>query len=270
MKATVSLDATQFSKQLLQLAQVAKKDVNEILKQQSRLFVRDCIRKTPPASMAQGRAAIRKDLFGGANGDAVRRAVFMVAADWMPQGERTSDVLLFTNKKTGAVVTDKIHFMPNATIKQMQRIHYAAKSPKTGRISQRFTVHAKRGPRYRSIQQAVVKRAAANRYLAHVSRHVGRLKAGWWPAARALGGTAPAWVRRHASGARGSITFSGTFGFTPQITIENHALGVTHAEGIARAALVARNQAMRQQVALIVSGYSKDVKASIIRQRAGS
>jgi len=251
MQPTITIDASKWNAQVLALSVALGKDGPEVMKDEARLLIKQVIGFTPPRNKKHGENAIERD---------INRAVKPLNDAYFESDALKELARTKTPDQMQAILRG-MKGWERWEVKPFEKRLHNSKKDRRGRVQGRWRVFAH----------------AADEVLAYIAKikgHAGRLRAGWLPSYRMLGGKLPAWVARHASGARGY----GTMSLNPQkpvITIENHALGVREVEAKVRQALRARISAMARRVKLILSGYLADMARGIraqsrARRTAGS
>lgn len=246
MNATFTIDDRKLRTQLLSLSMALKKDAGEVVRDETRLLLKQCIRFTPPKTAKQGREAIKRDI----NRAAIPLTEDAFEVDWLKKLARTG---------SPQDVRDAL-----ARMQGWKRWKVEEFTPE---------LHQKAGDRRGRVQRGqrvlAYPAKAVNAYSKRKQRNTGRQRAGWTPAYMQLGGTVPAWVRRHRTGARGFVQDGTSNTNRPSITAGNTAAGVAGTEAKVRQAMRARSSAIGRRLRLIASGYSRDVSAGIrARSRA--
>jgi hypothetical protein len=192
--------------------------IADVIKTQMRLFLQAAMRITPPRTQKQGRDAVARDL---------KRAVQPISADDF-QSEAIKRVIRKRDKEAFAALLPKIRpnwqevdFDPALHTKARDRRNRVRKSQKLATLDAR----------------------AWKDYLKVIQSRVGRMKAAWLPALRAVGGTAPAWIGKHENPS-GHYENNTASPFNPSFTATNSARGIRNHKQILNAALRARVRAM--------------------------
>lgn len=225
-------------------------DVSTIFEDESRLFVKQVIRLTPPKTKAQGESAIDRDmmkLFEPVNGDFLDDLV-------IEHGANNIDTWL--TSAGGEKKHIKFTYVDN-TGGPMKNFHYRNRDSR-GRA---YSLKRQRDP---GIWYApyVVSYENFTAYANKMKARVGRRKAAWAVSLTKLGGKVASWINRHVSGAKGE--YHNSFNLEkPSIVMINRAPGIMSDERIVRSALRARHQAIGKRLRLVISGYSKDVASGI-------
>lgn len=264
MQPTISIDTRRWNELALSLSVALKKDAGEVLRDESRLFLKQCISFTPPRNKKQGENAIAGDLFGRSQFQKGQRSPGIFSK--IPEAKRhfyteSDSVIVWADGGRIVAVGDANLYRPGATMETMRSHHYKNKT-KRGRVSQ-AGAWTKNIGRWKARTLMFVQEQTANQYLKSLFNRVGRLKAGWLPAFTRLGGKAKAWIQRHQSGARGYIVDNSSNPTAPYIDMENHAAGVGETKRIVNNALRARQSAMARRLKLILGAYSADVAKGI-------
>jgi len=223
---TLSVDSSQVSGLLNQLADLTKKDFGELLRQEARLLAVELAKYTQPfgfdpKSKSQGEGAIKRDLFGGKQ----RVGIFVMLADSIiDQALATgvyqgANVRLFVNKNGDVYGADKNDFWPNATMSQLASYH--AEQFKNGVMSSAGSYTRDVG-RWKFFTKKVIRQSTGEKYYNQLIKHVGFAKAGWSVCAAQLGGTRgiPQWVTRHRK-APGRVEDNSNDPAKPSITLKN-------------------------------------------------
>ena len=188
-----------------------ERQLTPVLEKQGRLFIKEMIKWTPPASQGktgkkaheQGKMAITSDLLGlkgGRSKEQRTAGVFVVMKDEFlkanaKQYGKSQHVRLFVKKDGTVYGTDRQHFRPNATNAEMYA-HHQSMRRKGGRVSTAGGATRDVG-RWKFIDQMVVSRSAYLRYERMIQKRVGILAGGWNAAAKRFGYRPPAWVAKH-------------------------------------------------------------------------
>lgn len=155
---------------------------------QMRMWLNDLTRKTYPQTAEKGKRAVARDigkLFVG-----IERPEIL---DWIRKAMRKRDPAGFFNEYHGE--------------QSLAAIHRKMRTRRTGRVDFRGRGKVQLGTWAVPMKWHVLK-ADLDAYRRAVLSDVGRLAAGWLPAAHHFGATAPSYVERHAGDAEG--TFSDT------------------------------------------------------------
>jgi hypothetical protein len=229
-------------------------DVSTIFEDESRLFLKQVIRLTPPKTRQQGEAAIDRDLmkiFEPVNGDFLDDLI-------IEHGANNLDAWITT--AGGEKKHLKWTYLDN-TGGPMANFH----REKQGSRGRTFNLKRQKDP---SIWYApyVVSYENFAAYAKRIKSHVGRRKAAWAVSFTSLGGKVASWIGRHVSGAKGEYHNSYN-PERPSITIINRAPGIEQDLNVVRSALRVRQEAITKRIRLVLSGYSKDVARGIKIQR---
>ena len=241
---TVSFDTKKHSATLTQLAAALKIDAPIAVANESRLFLKQLIKFTPPKSQAQGRVAVARD---------IRRAMVPLRPDSFGDDK---GIVKMIRKNDIDGFNAFLKNTPNH--KNWKAAEFDATWHKSARKS-----------RGRVISQQKIfvlnKVAAWKRYVRKIQLRVGRMKSAWAETYVKLGGRVPAWINRHIGKASGwgKIELGGHF---PKVTINNHAYGITYVRPLVQEAFRAREEAMRKRIRLVLSGYARDQKRQIMIQ----
>jgi len=211
VQLSITANTRELEDRLYLLAKQARVDYGQVIREEARLIARNIQQLTPPASHAQGRASIRKDLFGGRS---VRRSNGgFESSIGLFQKIGSSTLVPPRNSSTQTVGVNlgwegskNIRIMrkfwkPNASIAEMRAFHKRYQNPRTGRTG---LVSRSMIGRWKVQDQMWVKDSVANQYLRELQSRVGWAKAAQAPVVQAAGGTVAAWIGRH-SAASGSV-----------------------------------------------------------------
>lgn len=201
---TASADTSQLDRKIREMAAATGRTVEDVARQQMKLLVRDVMAITPPGSAGvSGRAALK----AGENAidrDLGRMGFKPVAL----KGFRT-----ITHVPAGHVKGEVVSI---AAVRVKTRENPRFADPDAFHASCLLSRHGRkvtRGGR----QGFYVDQRKFKLMRARLFAQIGRLAAGWIPAADALGVAVPAWIRRHAGSARGTFSVSNS---ASRITIE--------------------------------------------------
>jgi len=246
---TVTLDSTKFNMQMNALhdafvgrGQMA--DAANIVRDEARRFVHQAIRFTPPKSLSQGRKAVARD---------ITHAMTPLRENFF-RNERVREMIREEN-------TEGIEsFLKNSKGWKGWRVEKFAPDLHT-------KVRDRRGRVQREKRVFILQLAKWKKYVREVQSRVGRMRAGWGPAAESLGLALQSWVRRHTVRSGFVLNNLGN-GQLPSITIGNTTKGISQIRHVVQSALNARSEAMGRRARLVLSGYAKDVAAGLrVRRR---
>ena len=208
MKLTVKNDPALALRKLAAVGGASRTVLEKVFRADAKGFVRDVIAITPPnmgkadkASQRRGESAIRKDILGGRRSAGTQRGGIVVPlADSLIDAAlrtglyQTENVRLFVKKDGTVYGTERSLFKPAATNETLHTHHqrYFKNGKMTSAGGRDRTIG-----RWRFIDKMVVRQSALNSYLKEVYLKVGGLAAGFNSAARLLGQSVPAWIRRH-------------------------------------------------------------------------
>ena len=211
LKLTTTVDSRGFNKALRELAAVTDRTLDEVLKQQARLAVKDAISLTPPFHKF-GTSTSRKHLKAGEN--AIERDLnnifsqasesFIDASIAANGGSRRWIQRKFTNKKGEVYLQDWAD--ASTSMSDMEPFHKSRlrSGNSSGGKSGRNRGRTKGGGKYdktigrwKEEVRMVVPYANLDRYKKQIKARVGYLKDGWSTAAYRLGLKQQRWVARH-------------------------------------------------------------------------
>ena len=270
---TVSVQSDKWFDAVQAKANQLKLTVEEVNKDEARLFVGTMINLTPPTRgrgpagtanpkmkvQAVGEASAKRD---------VLKSMTPADPDWQDgykflRNKRIRDVVLKGDVKAFTAILQNMGKFRNWRVETFSpQLHQRAQNSRgqVRRTQKIFIIGAGQLAEYWL-------------YLRKVLSHVGRLKAGWLPAFFALGGRrVPAFVSRHKDGARGTIRFERQDTWNPKITVTNSAMGVGQLEGIVNNTFRARVEAIKRRMKLVARAFAKGTVEEIksLRQSHGS
>ena len=204
MSLTIKFDEASYRNSINQMVYDLKADSVELLKEEMRLLIRDIVKFTPPLKgHAQGRNAIKGDLFGGKRKSGGRYSSIGLF-------QRIGSSTLQPPKKGGTTgLTGRVNlgwenaksvriyrkfWQPNASTDQMRAFHKRYQNPKTGRTG--YVSQSVIG-RWKVQDQMWVSNSAAAKYFKMLADRVGLAKAGWAVGARGVGLKLQQWVTKH-------------------------------------------------------------------------
>jgi hypothetical protein len=223
------------------------------------------MKRTPPESHKQGRAAIRADLhkiFSVADPLTIARAI-----EWSGgSGDNVKTYL--TSKRTGLPFL--IEWNKARLDGTEMAAHHKAHRTLNGRVSTAGDNDRQTG-RWIARDTMVVPKRAFKEYATEVTGRVGQLKAGWIAMSRKYGAKTPAgWIRKHSS-RRSEAQLKGN---KNRATMEmtNRAAGAGRIRHLVKSVMRIRLEAMAKQLILIQKGYGKqftrELKVRNKRRRA--
>ena len=207
IKTTVSVDTRGLNKAIRELAAVTDKTLDETLKQQAKLAVKDAISLTPPFQKF-GSATSRKHLKAGES--AIERDLNNV---FTPSNESFIEAAIAANKGSRRFITRKHRkkdgtvFLPDwaiasTSIGEMEPFHKSRL--RSGNSGGRGSGRIKGGGkltkdigRWKEQHRMVVPYENLKKYAKQVKDRVGFAKDGWSTAAYKLGLKVQRWIARH-------------------------------------------------------------------------
>ena len=234
MNFAVKVDSRQLEQSLARLADAARVDLGQVIKQEGGLVASTLMKIIPPTTgksslgkpgtgglstkaKEAGENAIKGDLFGGKRAASTRYSSVglfqrIESSSLVPPRNGISETV---GVRLGWEGSKKIRIMsrfwkPAASTSEMSAFHkrYRNTRGRTGNVSQ-STIG-----RWRVQDQMWIQNASADAYFNQIKGRVGWSKSGFAAAALACGIRVPAWIRRHAS-ASGTTSFN--FGRNPYI-----------------------------------------------------
>lgn len=228
-------------------------DAATIFEDESRRFLQQVIRLTPPKSKAQGEAAIARDLikvFTPVNEEMLN----MIGSE---HGLSAVDVWI-SSAGDERKELDWRKIDPNG--EGMADFHNRNRD----RRGRTYNLKKQRSDKWYA--PYVVSFEDFAKYKAKIYSYVGRRKAAWGKSFIGLGGKLPSWIDRHTPRAKGEFHNARDLE-RPSITMINRAPGITDDLRIVQSALRVRYEAIGKRLRLVISGYSKDVAQGIKIQR---
>ena len=215
-KTGITVDTKGFAKQVDRLAREIGLTAKIVMRDQMRLWLNDLMKRFPPtgakgltatgkgsiSASKQGKDRVAKD---------VRKVIVGVDdADMkeMRQGER---IFLVHKTKgvefggTGAIYgVDRDLYDRSASMSRIRAHHERFRRKSDGRVTE-ARAGSEKGRntlnigRWKFVDKLHVKKSAQRRYIRERQKQVGKLKAGWLPAAQVFGARPPAFVRKQAT-----------------------------------------------------------------------
>jgi hypothetical protein len=255
---TAELDTTKLNERIFELRDAIAGqggDVSTIFEDESRLFLKQVIRLTPPKTRQQGEAAVTRDigkLFTGVNEEMLN----LIGSE-----HGVTNIDAWITSATGShIELDWRRIDPTGD--GMAEFH------NRNRDSRGRAYNLKRQKSLKWYSPYVVSFGDLAKYREKIKSHVGRRKAAWAKSFTALGGKVTNWIGRHMNGAKGEFHHS-TNPEHPSITMINRAPGIGQDLHFVRGAMRVRQEVIRRRIKLIVSGYSSDVANGMkIRRKA--
>lgn len=260
MSVIYSMDTSDLNRTLADLAIAAGKDAETVVKDQSRLFVKQAMRRTPPRTQGQGRKAVERDIkkiIAAAPESLIRHAM-------NENGGSGDDIKLFTGDTDQPSIEWRRAQLNDDGLEE----YHNSQRDRRGRIQSRSR-NTGRG-RWIEDKRIVVPDRVRAQYIKRKQKNVGRLKAGWIPSARQFRGKVPKWVsRRHEAGARGTSQLRGAKTNAVTAIMTNSARGASELNQFMRDVLRIRLSAIKRELRLINSGHAKDIAMGMrVRSRA--
>lgn len=272
MEISIVADTRKLEDALYLLAKEARVEPGQVFREEAKLFVRSLWDNTPPASNAQGREAIRQDLFGGKKirrtGGGTEASVGLFqkigsSTEVPPRHEGTQTIgvrLGWEGSKTIRIM--RKFWRPDASQGELEAFHKRYQNPKTGR-----TGHVSRSTigRWRVQDQMWVKDSTANRYLRTLQARVGWTKAALGAAAMtAAGGKVPAWINRHAAAAN---AVTADFGESPKVFSQGFNVKIPGLQRMVDNALKFREKITERKINRLIAGKATNLGFVTILER---
>ena len=247
MAKTVTVDLSRMQARMQFYVTEFKHEAGDVIRQQAKLFIKQCIGFTPPTSMAQGQNAIHGDL-RKIFSPVIQRLFDDIGAD-----KGCSNVDTYRTNKAGnryRIIWKKLDPSGNG----IAAYHHSQQNAR-GRVSGRHR-ESNDGNTWRA--DYVVDQDTFAQYEQKVWAHIGRQKCAWLPAYEAAGGVeSRSWITRHRAGTKGAVidlTRGGSESGKPSMTISNFAPGISNLSAMVSSALRARDQAMGRDIKLRLAG----------------
>lgn len=254
MSATVTIDTTRFNQQMAGVYDALVGagrlgDAATLVADESRLFLKEIINKTPPKSLAQGRKAVRRDIF---------RSMTPFAGEQITKPELRKRWGEIERNDPGKYSSDELQGILRDF--GWKKVHLKAFDTKlhTGQRDSRGRVQT-----FKDV--FVLEKKQLMKYINQVQSRVGYMKSGWVPAYKLVGGVVKDWISRHRRPA--GFTIGNLSGEKPSIVIGNYTRGISQVRHAVESALRTRTVSMGRKIKLIISGYSADVKAGMRPRR---
>lgn len=283
----ITFDEPDFSRRMMDFADVAVLTVAEAFRIQIRLYCRELIDRTPPFSgkairrmvaaregakftdteiedataLAVGKRRVEKDIrkviYGlegaqlSARHMAVSKGANPNASDWgtLQRCEGKQAVRVFATKTGTVCGADLSQWLPNASVAEL-RAHHRQNRGKRGRVTMTGQKTRDVG-RWRWLNVLVVPEKILKQFISQAQRMVGQGKGGWASGFITLGGrmSRSGWVGRHASA--GTCEYrSGFAGGKISVTVTNNSAWASGGdpERIMEAASAGRVRAMEADI----------------------
>ena len=222
-------DTSPIRRAVSRLGPVSKKNTRELMTSAARGFIRTVVEITPPASKGVSGSGAKKVGEAAIAGDV--RKIFVPASDSTIAEFRAingeEQVSPFAHKGAKPLGNVTVRILAFA---QMAAWH-AARRRKDGRV---MNIHrdATTGLRKRDLpglDQGIVATRDFLRFIKVLQSNVGWLAAGWNPAAKLLGVSLPAWIRRHTGAAGNAVEVDAAGKF--RLTLSNEVGFVGNVRG---------------------------------------
>lgn len=223
----------------------------KVVERQAGLLAQTLANITPPIDPAKSRDNIRKQVVGKFS---------LIGQDIPGDFARTSsksgrgDVIWYRWTPEALYGVARQSDKRGANIEELTKLYYS--TTKNGKI------RGQRGRQHVFVSQRILTTAAKIKQVAAtISRHVGRLRAGWLPSWRKAKspGRVPGFVLQHEQGAKGYFIDQLAAKGLPSFTLANYAQGATEKNcGYAlKKAMAIRAEAMRKDIALRLRGVKE-------------
>lgn len=241
MSATVTIDTSGLEAQLRSLRNALGADARFIIKDEGRMLLLQCIKLTAAKTKKIGEASVARTLERVFN-------PWDISAIKDPKFQKE-----FRKIKDDQIEATKLFQRITGTHKEVKPF---SKEFHRANVSQRGTS--------RKTNVVTLDVRAFKAYQKETQSHVGRMKAAWLPALAACGGEikTPFVTRHPLSMVKGTVQ-NNMDSDSPSMEVRNFARGVGRYAGVVKSAVNIRAKKIKERVRLILSGYSKDVKAGI-------
>lgn len=262
MRLDVKIDTSKFDSAMKQFAANSKRESSAVLRQQAKLFVRDIVRVTPPATPSSSGSAARKLAENLIRSELLR--IFKPSSeDTISQfrdfynSDSSESQYGFAGAKTIGTVKTKI-----LTLAEMPAWHKSRKlsNGRVMKINRNVTTgHRKRD--LKGLDTGIVSEGDFKKYLAEVYKRIGWLASGWNATALRLGVALPAWIARHGTSNGSVVEVSG--GSLGRITMSNNVKYGSSVKGFVRRVQWAlNNRALQMNKQLESFAMRKAAKAA--------
>lgn len=268
MQISATVNTYELEQSLHILAKEARVLPGQVLREETRLLGRNIQQITPPMSHAQGREAIRQDLFGGKRKGGGRYSsvgLFQMIGNstQVPprkQGSETVGVNLgWEHSKTIRIMRKM--WRPDASMAEMAEFHKKHQNPKTGRTG--YVSQSTIG-RWKVQDQMWIKDAVAKKYLAMIQSRVGWAKGAWTSMINAAGGSVQNWISRHSARAG---TVSANWGVNPHVLAIAHDIKIPGYQRVLDNAVKQRVIVTQRKIERLFAGRATNLGFVTIRGR---
>lgn len=161
-----------------------KQDARVAVRDEIRLLLEYAMRFTPPKNLAQGRAAVIRD---------IKRTMRPILPEEMTQSKGLRRIV--QKRDIESYNAAARHF--TGTLKNSRAVEFEARIH-TGQRDFRLRVRPN-SMNGRTVVLGRAQQGLLSKYIRAIQNHVGIAKDGWWPALQAVGGKAASWVTRHGT-----------------------------------------------------------------------
>lgn len=225
---TANIDMTEFNRGMAGLIHQVGLSGPLVVEKETGELIKTLVRISPPAEPTKTRASIKANLEKTFH-------IFGKFTNHEYDDTKTSKTgvkwYMWNPKFLFGSTPDKD--MRKASHEDLMQVHYRRKNVQgSARIIMPFK-KPRRGQRVAMITRVITTEKNVKKLITRISKHVGRLKAGWLKAVfkgeiKVTGGyLPPQWVTRHANGARGDYKNELSVKDSPAFTIINQAKGVS-------------------------------------------
>jgi hypothetical protein len=204
-KTDLFFDAKGFKSQLLRLAKAYGKTADDMMRNHvMRFWVQDLIKFYPPPTMGKGKGRVKRDirkLFVPMNAAEIQQTRLM-------GGGFLDGYYKFQRKDGSTWLVDRDFYRLYLSEAQFRQHHEKFRLPLTGRVStarggSEVGRNTKDIGRWKTVDKMHTRIQDINRYIRLKQKSVGRLKRGWWKAAKRFHSKVPVWVTKNGNDREG-------------------------------------------------------------------
>jgi hypothetical protein len=293
MRIDVSIENRVLQDKLALLARRARVTQGQVLREEARIITQNLMRVTPPATYAQGRKAVTRDL--GKVYTSVGAVMKRMNSVSFTGKEQWQVALVKASKRNDEnaireLLTRPISGVETVTVRPHQRggqqvSGYTAQRPFNGpslpEISGGTQIGGSLNPqlhrsrrdrrghvRGKILSQVVTKNKTLNDYRKEVLSRVGWHMAGWVPLARLTGAKVPAWVAKtRLAAASGTATANFTGGARAFVLATNFDVKIPNYQSVVNSVVAARIRVTAQKIERLMRGHAVNLGFTRIAAR---
>ncbi len=251
MNPNFTIDRTAFAQAAKRLQAARRVSFQKLLRDQAKLFVRDLMKLTPP----RGRNPI-SETYNDQRRRGEKRVTSDIARVFVPAAslkviehpqnkelaEQLGKAIRRGDLQAVEVILQRMGIQGHVALEPDPAVHENARNSR-GRVRTR-------NPTF------ILRSNSLKRYIKRQVGHVGKAKAGWLPAANALGVETPQWISRHGGSTPGYISDQSSNPDQPSITVGNLVVYASsfHDINMIEVALRMREASMKTQTEKIIAG----------------